>query len=374
LLVVFVLAGAASAFSGIHDVSVNQTRILLNGADTVMKGFIFQVFVEDADQLKQCRQTAEYCERHLQARDFYFDRPPFAENGGLKIARQLEANTIRLNLNQAALDPQSPYHSGAYTNEIVQAVQAARTEGFAVVVALFDGRNTNAPEFLQMRNPLTPIDDETTLRAAKVLANKFGGDPGVVIELLNEPWSPAKRDLGWIYWRDGGTPGRGRFAGKKFVGVNPVIAAIRSEGAKNVILLQGLGASFKGFPGGIVDPLKRVAYSVHPFLETGEPERLDWDGNFGRFAASNPFVISAWNNPAKKPWCHRLGLKKPQEFLEYLDKHRIGLITYALDVPGTILRDFRISTTKFAAYGATCDEGGAAGEIIKSHFSVKPTP
>ncbi len=40
------LSGVASAFSGISEVTTSKTRILLNGQDQLMKGFIFQTFVE----------------------------------------------------------------------------------------------------------------------------------------------------------------------------------------------------------------------------------------------------------------------------------------------------------------------------------------
>ncbi len=362
------LANTANAFTSISEISVSKNKILLNGADTKVEGFIFQTFVEVADQLALCRDRVEYCERHLQARDFYFGRGKFKDKGGLQVARQIGANTIRLNLNQAALDPASPYYALNYLPEVAEAVKLARQKGFAVILALFDGRNTNAPAELIKRNPATPIDDETTLRAATVLAREFGKDRGIAIELLNEPWSPAARRIGWELWRDGGTVDKGRFAGKKFVGVNAVIAAVRSEGAENVIVLQGIGASFKGFPDGVSDPMNRLAFSVHPFFDNGEARRLDWDGNFGRFAEKRPFFISAWNSPARRGWCPKFGFKKPQEFLDYLGKKRIGLIAYALDVPTTVLKDFRKSTTDFAKYGKTCSQGGAAGDLIRSYF------
>lgn len=361
-------AGSALAFTGISDISVNSNKILLNGADTRIEGFIFQTFVEVEDQVELCKDSTEYCARTLQARDFYFGRGQFKNQSGLQLAKQLGANTIRLNLNQAALDPDNPNHAQSYLPEIVQAVSLARKDGFGVILALFDGRNTNAPGNLMKQNPATPIDDQTTLDAAKVLAKQFGSDKGIVLELLNEPWSPAARRIGWKLWRDGGTPQRGRFAGKKFVGVNPTIAAIRAEGAQNVILLQGIGASFKGFPDGISDPLNRVAFSVHPFFENGDPKRLNWDANFGRFAQTHPFLISAWNSPARKGWCAKLGFKKPQQFLDYLHKNDIGLVAYALDVPGTILKDFRVSTTDVSGYGKKCSDGGAAGSLIINYF------
>ena len=370
LLILAVSSVQQPANAGVQTVTVSGDRILLDGADVPIKGFIFQTFVEDEQQLHLCSKIEEYCARHIEARDFYFGRGKYKLDSGLKVASDWGANTIRLNLNQAALDPVSPFYSQQYVAEITEAVSAARNKGFVVIVALFDGRNTNAPDVLLGRNPVTPLDNDTTLRAAKVLARQFGGDKGVMIELLNEPWSPTRRKIGWLLWRDGGTAKRGRFAGAQFAGVNAMIDAIRGERARNVIIVQGLKASFKGFPAGLNDPLNQIVYSVHPFFGNGEPDRLDWDNNFGQFAESHPFLVTAWNVlPKNNKWCPIWGINLPHRFLDYLGSKQIGIVAYALDVPHTMLVDFRKSTAKSTEFADTCAIKGAPGELVRNHFT-----
>jgi hypothetical protein len=356
------------ALDNIERIYISENKLLFDQSDNLIEGIIFESFVNEENQLRRCRDRENYCQRHLEARDFFFKRGKYKLKGGLDVARQWGANTVRLNLNQAALNPEEEFFSPDYVVEVTDAVSLARRDGFAVIVALFDARNKKMPNVLRSRNPVTPLDDRNTLEAARVLAKIFGGDTGIMIELLNEPWSPVRRNQGWQLWRDGGTPRRGRFAGKTFVGVNAVISAIRAENAQNVIIVQGLRASFKGYPGGVRDTLNRIAYSAHPFLGKGDEERLDWAGNFGSFAESHPFLISAWNNPARKGWCTALGLNKPQEFLDYLRDRRIGVVAYALDVPMKLLKDFRANVEITTEYGDTCAEGGAAGEIIKKYY------
>lgn len=70
-----------------------------------------------------------------------------------------------------------------------------------------------------------------------------------------------------------------------------------------MITLQGLGASFEGFPGGIVDPKKQILYSVHPFLSTGSPSETNWFNRFGLFSRYHPFVLTAWGAHTRDPWC-----------------------------------------------------------------------
>ena len=189
-----------------------------------------------------------------------------------------------------------------------------------------------------------------------------------MLELLNEPWSPTRTDIGWQIWRDGGSPDNGQYAGVPFVGVNTIIRDIRAQGAKNVIILQGLSFSMKGFPGGVRDPLNQVAYAVHPFFLDGSPEHMDWDGNFGSFAASHPMLITAWSTLPGDTWCKQWSMDKPAEFLSYLKSHNIGMIGYALDIPFTLARDFRQQPMVATSYGAVCPVRGGPGTLIKQFF------
>lgn len=363
-----VLQPAAAA----ESVRVSGTTLTLDGKPYIAEGAIFQVFVEPMKPLQACKATAEYCARHIEARDFYFGRGKYQGQSGLDIAKAWGMNTIRLNVSQAGLDPADPSYSEQYVGEIVEATQLARQRGFVVILALFDARNTNAPASLMEINPKTPLDNETTLAAAKVLAQKFGKDNGVMLEALNEPFSPTKRQRGWRLWRDGGELRKGKFAGIKFVGVNAVLKAIRDEGATNVVILQGMGANFRGFPGGVQDPLNQVAYSVHPFFKNGDPRHIDWDANFGNFAKTHPFLITAWGVTWATDWCDATGVDEPRKFLQYLNAKRIGLIVYALDVPTKLLDDFRKSRDKLTALGDDCADRGNIGKLVKDYFAGAP--
>lgn len=352
----------------VNAITVEGRDIKFDGKTTIPLGFIFQTFLYPDAELKKCREEFEFCSRHLEAEDFFFARGKYAKRGALDVAADWNANTVRLNVSQSALDPASPFYSKAYLDGIVEAVEFARKRGFAVIVALFDGRNRHAPEVFLSNNPMTPLANATTLGAASVVGRTFRHDTGVMIELLNENFSPVARRQGWKLWLDGGIARRGKYAGQRFVGVNTMIKAIREQGAENIVILQGLKASFEGLPDIPKDPLNRVIYSVHPFLGNGDEKRLDWDASFGDFSDEHPVLITAWNNPTAKEWCTRLGLRKPQEFLSYLHKKGIGVIGYALDVPGRILADFRRNLDDIVSYGDKCSDKGAAGQLLHDYF------
>jgi endoglucanase len=69
------------------------------------------------------------------------------------------------------------------------------------------------------------------------VATRFRGDPHVVFELYNEP-----HDIGWTCWLDGCTvPGKKGQPPWQVAGMQELVNAVRSTGARNVILVGGLG-------------------------------------------------------------------------------------------------------------------------------------
>ncbi|MBC9797184.1 cellulase family glycosylhydrolase [Sinomicrobium weinanense] len=354
--------------------SLNGKEILLDGAPFYPRGYVFESLLYKKENLIEYAQYPEYeefCTRQLAAQDYYFGKGDFTDNSGLDLARAWGANTIRLNLNQGALDPQNQYYSENYVQLVRRAVSAARNKDFVVILTIFVAANKNIPQPMQDENPNIPINNPISLGACVKLAELFGDDPYIMLETLNEPWSPTRRDFGWEFYRDGGTPSAGCCPGVEFVGVNTIIQAMRDKGAKNLIIVQGLKTSFKGFPGGFVDPLDKIVYSVHPFFGDGsDPERIDWDGNFGFMAEQYPFLITAWGAPLAHGWCDEFGLNKPIEFLNYIDSKNIGMMAYALDVPFTTIRDFRTDPIEPTVLGNQCSTwaGRGTGEIIRDYF------
>ncbi|HZZ88628.1 MAG TPA: cellulase family glycosylhydrolase [Caulobacteraceae bacterium] len=357
----------AKPLTPVSAVTVSGNQFLRDGRPFVPVGFVFSALLQPKRFMDACAQEV-FCERRLSAREWLYGRGRFAGHSALDVAQDWGSNTIRYNVDQAALDPANPSYSAAYADEIRSAVRLARNRGFVVILTLFDGRNKHAPQAWLASSPKTPLDDATTLGAAVALAKAYGQDRGVMLELLNEPWSPGPPEQGWQLWLNGGVASQGRFAGQQFVGVNQIIRAMRAAGAKNVILLQGLKASMKGFPGGVEDPLGQVAYSVHPFFGNGEPDKMDWDGNFGQFASSHPMVLTAWNVLTKQGWCGRWGVDKPRQFLSYLHAHHIGMMAFALDARHTAVDDFETGAATPSSLAADCQQNSAPGSLIRQYF------
>src|SRR3990167_5010697 len=156
-----------------------------------------------------------------------------------------------------------------------------------------------------------------------------------------------------------------------FVGVNAVIRAIRATGAKNVVIAQGIGFSFMGFPGGVIDTQGQLAYAVHPFLSSA-PEKSDWGLRFGNLAATHPFLITAWGANTNDGWCvdTATDIGKPLAFLNYLKQRNIGLAGWAFDSSGagSITKDFHTYPGVPSVLGTACGEGGGVGTLVQQYF------
>lgn len=354
--------------------SLRGKDILLDGKPFYPKGYIFESVInkrEDLIKYATDSQYEEYCVRSMAAQDFYFGEGDFAGRSGTDLARAWGANMLRFNLNQAALDPQNEFYSPSYVEMILRVVQEAKAKGFPVILTLFGSANKNIPEPMRNENPHIPMNTKVSLRAALKLTELFGDDPYVMLELVNEPYPVGQTALSWTIYMEGGIRDSGTYKGWEFVGVNTIIQYMRDRGAKNLIIVQGLGMSFKTYPGGIVDPLNKLVFSVHPFFGDGtDPDAIDWDGNFGFMADQYPFLITAWGAPLAQGWCPVFGLGKPQEFLDYINRKNIGMMAYAMDVPFTTIRDFRDDPVIATPLGNQCSTwaGRGTGEITKNYF------
>ena len=152
----------------------------------------------------------------------------------------------------------------------------------------------------------TPNALSSTNAAWKVVAPFFASDHGVVFEAFNEPgtaygikgqsWAAA-----WHQWQSND---------------QSVINTIRSVGANNVIVLEGLqqGRTFKNMPmpNGIIDPanlqVPQIGYAVHPYendYNSSDPYDVsmlnysDFTSNFGYLVPQGyPMMISELSGTA----------------------------------------------------------------------------
>lgn len=327
--------------------SVKNGQITNYGNEFIVKGVQIVAFVEPSSYLRWQRLAAY---RHFS--------PSL-----LAIARNnWNANTVRFQLSQPGLDPRGQMYSAEYILEIKRAVALAESLGFAVIVSVQDEGN---PGYVGMPTL-------ATLRADETLADLFGHDRAVMIDLYNEPTLEAIRHntvitKNWEIWERGGVNNDGTL----LVGMQMIIDTIRGAGAENILIVEGLngGGILKGVPT-INDPLNRYAFSVHPYLhgENASPE--NWAENFGFLVDAHlPVIAGEWSAPTKNRWLCKdeSSLKLPNELLRYLRDKKIGIVGWSFDLPGTIVTDFMGTPTTFD--GKQCGNlDGGPGVLLQQLF------
>lgn len=235
--------------------------------------------------------------------------------------RRAGADSVRMNVAQDGANPGNRrFFDPQWFSTVVSAVHAARAAGLSVIISIQNEAQTGSPG-----SPLPTIATQIVWRR---LTPIFGKDRGVLFELYNEPnlhpgsspdQAPSSED--WEMWANA---------------MNETIAVVRSLGAENVIVADGLVSAqqLSGAPD-LKDPLHQVAYASHPYPsgkteEIGQRNQTEqtWDEKFGKFAQSHPVIVTEWG-PGY--FCNNKTPQATVHFLRYLQQHKVGLEVVAWD-------------------------------------------
>ncbi|MBE7158695.1 MAG: cellulase family glycosylhydrolase, partial [Rhodospirillales bacterium] len=152
-----------------------------------------------------------------------FVAPPAAQSGvflsayqhfsvdELKAMKAWGADTVRFQVSQPGLDPQSPLYTSEFVTAVKNGVLQARAAGLNVIVSVQDESQSGEA------HPVA-LPDAATQRVWQVLAPLFNNDRGILYEILNEP-QPVPNPAHWKAWA---------------TAMNAQIAAIRRTGSRNV--------------------------------------------------------------------------------------------------------------------------------------------
>lgn len=214
--------------------------------------------------------------------------------------RMAGADSVRIQIAQAASDPQSPLYDRAFVMKALDAVRAARAAGLTVMLCVQDESHVPGQ---------TPIDfpDEGTRRIWRSIAPVFAGDHGVMYELLNEP-RPKPTPQNWARW---------------MATMMQTLRVVREAGAGNVVIADGLDV------GQVIDgaPLladSQVAYASHPYALAAQGQtKAMWDKKFGMFSRRAPVIITEWISGGY--YCDENTAQSTVDFIQYLQNHRVGL-------------------------------------------------
>jgi hypothetical protein len=334
------------AMKRIATVSVRRAKLFANGVRWIPRGLQIVGLVAPDGALRGMFARAH---AHFGLRE-------------LRAAVSAHANLVRIPVSEFGLDPQSPLFSAAYAQEVRAAINDARMLGLAVIIAV----QTEAPAGEPVR---CPLPDSGTARAWKTLATIFAPDRGVLFELYNEPELEPGRDS-WTKWAAGGdVRENGHFC--RAVGMQTLIDGIRAQGAHNVIVVPGLAGQriLTGHPP-LRDPASphnpQLAYGVHyPSLAKTTTQ---WGRDFGN-TTSAPVIVTEWDANSSYYCLPETPVKAPQ-LLRYLAGKGIGVVGFALDVPGTIIANWSYAPTSLDRF--KCGVAGSGpGRLLFREFAAQ---
>jgi endoglucanase len=153
------------------------------------------------------------------------------------------ANVVRVPLNEQCwlgIGVQPQYGGAAYQRAIEDYVAQLNRAGFLAVLDLHRNAPGNAKSLNQEQMP----DRDHSIEFWRQVAQRFGRNGSVLFDLFNEPapYGEADTDRAWACWRDGGCVLKSANSGAPYVaaGMNELISAIRSTGARNVLIAGGI--------------------------------------------------------------------------------------------------------------------------------------
>jgi hypothetical protein len=179
-----------------------------------------------------------------------FDGPN--DQASISAIRRWHVNAVRVPLNEACWNAESyvnPAYAGANYHKAIKAyVRLLNDNGIVAILDLHwtDGAYSGAGAGCSSAQAVCqkPMPDAAqAIGFWRSVARAFKGNNAVIFDLFNEPYpdqATGSETAGWQCWRNGGTcPG----IGYRVAGMQSLVHAVRSTGARNVLMLGGLAWS-----------------------------------------------------------------------------------------------------------------------------------
>ena len=220
------------------------------------------------------------------------------------------ADAVRVPLNEdcwLGLNGQPSYGTEAgYRSAIESWVAALNAAGLYAVLDL----HWSAPGSV-VADGQRPMPDDHSAAFWTSVAGAFAGDPAVVFDAFNEPYSPAADGdstlaVSWSCWRDGGCAVPVAADGTtpddadtyQAVGMQTLVDAIRATGADQPILLGGLSYAndLSGWSADEpTDPAGQLAASFHNYYGEACDTASCWNSTVAPVAAVVPVVTGEFD-------------------------------------------------------------------------------
>ncbi len=257
-------------------------------------------------------------------------------------------NVVRIPLSQAnwfgrRCDP------GSYKQAIDAAVAKAHKRGMYVILDLhWSDIGGQAPCDSGCRSGQQPMPDADSIPFWQQVATRYGGDPGILFDLYNEP-----HDVPWACWRNGGcsvqsstvSPATGTPVAYMAVGMQQLYNVVRAAAPSSVVLVGGLDWAYdlSGIGNGYALAGTNIVYATHVYTQW-HSTASDWSAHFGYLTATYPVMATEFGSID----CSATITK---ELIDYFDApggiagNRMGWAIWSWNSPGecsqpTVLADW----------------------------------
>ncbi len=252
-----------------------------------------------------------------------FDGPADAES--VQAIKSWHVNAVRVPLNEdcwLGINGVPPQFAGKnYQQAILRYVRLLNQYGMYVILDLHWAAPGKNPAINQQPMP----DADHSLAFWKSVATTFKSNTTVLFDLFNEPYpdnNTADSKAAWRCWKNGGV-----CAGVPYIaaGFQQLVNVVRATGAKNVMLLGGIGyagslsewLSYMPF-----DPLHNIAASWHVYNKAWCSTLACWNSQAVPVMKRVPVVVDEMGEmDCKDVFINPL--------MKWLDQHGTGYLAWA---------------------------------------------
>jgi hypothetical protein len=262
------------------------------------------------------------------------------------------SNIVRIPLNPAYWVKTAAHYDAGYPAQVDSAIARAHSQGLDVVIDMhFSDRGDPANQAYRLERM---ADANHGIVFWKEVAERYKNDGRVLYELYNEP-----HDISWDTWLNGGPSGDGF----QTAGYQQLYDAVRSTGARNLVIVNGLNWGYDMAQAGthMVNGYN-VIYGTHVY-DWPEKQPARWDQDFGYLAARVPVMIGEFGT-------ENCGTAYYDWVMDYADQKNISWISWAWYAPPPDRQDLLCS---FAAL--ITDWSGTPspmGAVVKAHMARYP--
>jgi len=248
-----------------------------------------------------------------------FDGP--SDDASIQAMSAWHMNAVRVPLNEdcwLGINNSPAADSGtAYRAAIAAYVRKLHHAGMYAILDLHWTAAGTAQALAQHEMP----DADHATDFWKSVATSFKSDGSTVFDLFNEPYG-----VSWTCWRDGGDCG----VGYQVVGMQALVDAVRSTGARNPVLVGGLSrandlSSWLTYPP--KDSTGNLMASWHSYSSNTCNNEACWTSKIAPVAARVPLVTGEMG---ESDCAHGY----VDALLPWLDKHSAGYLGWGWTTPG----------------------------------------